>query len=204
MKNTKTFFFFFSFFSLITLYGQNDLKSGKFNFKADIVSRFIWRGISQSDSPAIQPNIYYRNKNFEIGYWGSYANTIIEPDQLEFYFDLNGLRLTITDALNNFEDPLYEPSYDFSFNEFNFFATTFFNTNNLYFSIIKKVNNANLKLAFGKGDIYTLKGDLSIVEIGLNLTEELIFINDYKINLFCDLIYNPDRRKMFLVLGVSF
>jgi len=46
-----------------------------FNFGADIMSRYIWRGSDYGNSPAIQPNMYFSWKGISIGAWGSYAFT---------------------------------------------------------------------------------------------------------------------------------
>lgn len=43
------------------------------SFGADLMSRYIWRGIDYGNSPAIQPNIYFSWKGLNIGAWGSYA-----------------------------------------------------------------------------------------------------------------------------------
>jgi hypothetical protein len=43
------------------------------NFGADIMSRYIWRGIDFGNSPAIQPNIYLSWRGLNIGAWGSYS-----------------------------------------------------------------------------------------------------------------------------------
>ncbi len=45
------------------------------NFGADLMSRFIWRGIDFGNSPAIQPNLSFSWKGLNIGAWGSYAFT---------------------------------------------------------------------------------------------------------------------------------
>ena len=44
-----------------------------FNFGADIVSRYIWRGSDYGNSPAIQPNVSFSVAGFKIGAWGSYG-----------------------------------------------------------------------------------------------------------------------------------
>lgn len=43
------------------------------NFGADLMSRYIWRGIDFGNSPAIQPNLSFSWKGLNIGSWGSYA-----------------------------------------------------------------------------------------------------------------------------------
>jgi hypothetical protein len=48
-------------------------RSATFNLGADLVSRYIWRGIDYGNSPAIQPALSFSWKGFNIGAWGSYA-----------------------------------------------------------------------------------------------------------------------------------
>ena len=48
-------------------------KSATLNFGADIMSRYIWRGIDFGNSPAIQPSIYFSWRGLNIGAWGSYS-----------------------------------------------------------------------------------------------------------------------------------
>jgi len=43
------------------------------NFGADIMSRYIWRGMDFGNSPAIQPNIYLSWRGLNVGAWGSYS-----------------------------------------------------------------------------------------------------------------------------------
>jgi hypothetical protein len=48
-------------------------KGATLNFGADIMSRYIWRGIDYGNSPAIQPNLYFSWKGLNVGAWGSYS-----------------------------------------------------------------------------------------------------------------------------------
>lgn len=43
------------------------------NLGADLMSRYVWRGIDFGNSPAIQPNISFTWKGLAVGVWGSYA-----------------------------------------------------------------------------------------------------------------------------------
>ena len=52
---------------------ESDSGQAAINFGADLVSRFIWRGIDCGNSPAIQPNLSFSFKGLNIGVWGSYA-----------------------------------------------------------------------------------------------------------------------------------
>lgn len=42
-------------------------------FGADLMSRYIWRGIDFGNSPAIQPNIAFTWQGLCVGAWGSYS-----------------------------------------------------------------------------------------------------------------------------------
>jgi hypothetical protein len=78
---------FMSITPLTPAYSQNDTlgstkigEEGKescvsVNFGADLVSRYVWRGVDYGNSPAIQPNIYLKACGFKAGFWGSYAFT---------------------------------------------------------------------------------------------------------------------------------
>lgn len=68
---------------------------------ADIVSRYVWRGIDFGNAPAIQPTVEAKYKNLTIGAWGSQSissNTGgLETDiYLGYDFDF-GLSLGISD-----------------------------------------------------------------------------------------------------------
>jgi len=48
-------------------------KSATLNFGADIMSRYIWRGIDFGNSPAIQPSLFLSWRGLNVGAWGSYS-----------------------------------------------------------------------------------------------------------------------------------
>ncbi len=50
-----------------------DADENNLSLKADIVSRYVWRGLLYSSSPNIQPTIDYTRGNLSVGAWGSYA-----------------------------------------------------------------------------------------------------------------------------------
>jgi len=90
MKSHKLFFlpgliFFFFFTGWMNVSAQEEKAlddqqtKGKtpvsFNFGADLMSRYIWRGTDYGNSPAIQPNLNFSVGGFSIGAWGSYSFT---------------------------------------------------------------------------------------------------------------------------------
>ncbi len=46
---------------------------------ADLVSRYIWRGLNVNDQPNIQPAITLGYSGFNLGFWGSYGLTHQNP-----------------------------------------------------------------------------------------------------------------------------
>jgi hypothetical protein len=52
---------------------EKNLAAPAVNLGADLVSRYVWRGIDFGNSPAIQPNLSFSWKGFNIGAWGSFA-----------------------------------------------------------------------------------------------------------------------------------
>ena len=45
----------------------------QFDFSADLVSRYVWRGLDFGQSPAFQPDINFEKSGVSFGAWGSYA-----------------------------------------------------------------------------------------------------------------------------------
>ncbi len=77
--------------------------SSNFSFGADMVSRYIWRGINLGgSSPHIQPFIEYSfgETGLAVGVWGSYSlglNAGAEADLYVSYTPVDWLNITITD-----------------------------------------------------------------------------------------------------------
>lgn len=100
--------FFFSFLFVLTFIScqvnAQDVKEKKIKFPfklnvgADLMSRYVWRGLDYGASPSIQPTMSFGIGNFEIGYWGAIAltNNYIETD-LYAKYSFKGFSVTITD-----------------------------------------------------------------------------------------------------------
>jgi len=73
MKGGRNYFcfittLFFLAFSIPTLAQKLSV-----NFNADLVSRYIWRGLNVNDQPNIQPAITFKLSDLQFGFWGSYG-----------------------------------------------------------------------------------------------------------------------------------
>ncbi len=60
------------FMLLIAMTLQTKAVQGQVTLGADIVSRYIWRGLDFGDSPSIQPTLEYSVGALTVGTWGAY------------------------------------------------------------------------------------------------------------------------------------
>ncbi len=82
-KNIITLFLLASLFSNYSLAQQIDTlkneteqdesNSSDFILGADVVSRYIWRGLDLGSDPAVQPYFLWNKGGFSLGTWGSYG-----------------------------------------------------------------------------------------------------------------------------------
>ena len=84
----------------------------KISLNADLVSRYIWRGIPQCSNPSIQPYGSFEKGNFSFGTWASYG--IAEPyAEIDLFlsYTLGNVTFTINDYYN--EDETNYTFYDY-------------------------------------------------------------------------------------------
>lgn len=100
----------------------------KLNVGADLMSRYVWRGMDYGSSPSIQPTLSFGIGDFEIGYWGAIAVTTnyLESD-LYAKYTYKGFSVAVTDyyipaLATDFNDTRY--SYCNSKNKIDFDTTT--------------------------------------------------------------------------------
>jgi hypothetical protein len=98
----KTIIFLFAIFACASLFAQDSdstsTNKAKINVAADVMSRYVWRGLDYGASPSIQPTLSLVKGNFEIGYWGamSILGTYSEADIYAKY-TTNGISIIATD-----------------------------------------------------------------------------------------------------------
>ncbi len=94
------------FFSIIlcvyvfisTLNVQSQESAVKINVAADIVSRYVWRGLDYGASPNIQPTLSLTAGGFEAGGWGA-ISTLGAYSEVDLYakYTINKFSLGVTD-----------------------------------------------------------------------------------------------------------
>lgn len=90
---------------------QKDTCKAKLDISADLVSRYIWRGINLGgSSPSIQPGMEYSIKKLTLGAWGAYSlsNTLTsqEADLYVNYAVMDHISFMLTDYFFPKEDTL--------------------------------------------------------------------------------------------------
>lgn len=68
------------------------------NIGADIMSRYIFRGVDYGNSPSIQPTLSLKAGGFEIGYWGAISvNSFYQESDLYLKYTLSNFSIGLTD-----------------------------------------------------------------------------------------------------------
>lgn len=93
--------------SLRTVSAQEKECKSKLDLSADIMSRYIWRGLNLGgSSPSIQPGLEYSCGNLAIGAWGAYSfNHAITSQEADLYASY-----TIADLFNITATDYFLPS----------------------------------------------------------------------------------------------
>jgi hypothetical protein len=52
---------------------STEASDSPFDVGMDLVSRYLFRGIREDDTPQVQPHLYYTISSLQIGAWGSYS-----------------------------------------------------------------------------------------------------------------------------------
>ena len=188
----------------------------QFDVGADIMSRYVWRGAGYSNGPSIQPYMSYATGDFEIGFWGAYANDGF-TDELDLYasYAIGPVGLTITnyvfpDNTTNTVAPVeywaaeggWEGTVGLELGPIGLTYATFFDSGDTYIAAGTSLGGVDLTLGMGDGQ-YTLDNDFGLHEISLGYGKDIMITEDFSLPASGSLIYNPDADQMYLVFGIS-
>lgn len=93
---------------------NNSKEKSKFSFdiSADLVSRFIWRGLPLSLNSNVQPQVSVSHSNFSLGAWGSYSfSSGYSETDLFLTYDLGAFTFGVCDYYNEDENDLTVNDY---------------------------------------------------------------------------------------------
>ena len=206
----------FALVATILFSSMQEVKA-QFDVGADIMSRYVWRGSGYSNGPSIQPYMSYATGDFEIGFWGAYANDG-QVDELDLYasYGIGPVGLTITNYV--FPDNMtpgvaspikywdseggWEGTVGLELGPVGLTYATFFDSGDTYIAAGTSLGGVDLTLGMGDG-AYTTDSDFALMEISLGYGKDIMITEDFSLPASGSLIYNPDADQMYLVFGIS-
>ena len=108
------------FAGTIQLHAQENDSDFSIDLSADFVSRYVWRGLNLSESPAVQPTLAFTYKGVSFGSWASYTLSREAIQEVDLYLSYEHERFGIT--INNYFNTL--DTFDFQGNYFNLSSKT--------------------------------------------------------------------------------
>lgn len=209
---------------------EEEVSGAAFDAGADLVSRYVWRGLGLSSAPAVQPWVSYSmplggKASLEVGAWGSYSfQGLSDGSEADLYatLSLGMVSFTVTDYFFPSDLESTQNYFDYGNHVFegmiglekgNFSASFGY-----YFAGDAANDDIYVELGYTLGDVdlFVGGGDESYTivmdEDGLPQDGDFDIINvgltynkEIKsIPAFGSLMFNPDAEKIYIVFGVSF
>ena len=209
----------------ISVFSQEGSDS-KFSVGSDFYSNYIWRGTRYGSGPAVQPSIKYSGNWLEVGAWGSFDFSGYQEADLYVSFALPaGISLGLTDyyfpglIYNDYSEA--SGSHAFEFNggfttgNFNLTANYIFNKaggvgssgGDKYFQAGYSFKFFNIFLGAGDGwhtyDSETGESNFAVCNLGIGTSRTIKVTDSFNIPVAGQLIFNPDKNQMFLIVGFT-
>ncbi len=193
-----------------------------FSVGADLFSSYVWRGSQLGSGPSLQPNVQFAGGGLTLGVWGSFdINGYSEADPYISYSFPFGLSLGLTDyyypGLPLFEisdssgSHALEINAGFSTAGLTLAANYIVNKaggatsagGDCYFQVDYAFRHFGVFLGAGNG-WHTTDGDFAVCNIGIGTTKEIRITESFAIPVTGQVIVNPEREQLYLVVGFSF
>lgn len=187
---------------------------------ADLVSRYVWRGLDFGNAPAVQPTIELALGNFAIGAWGSYtlnSSSYLEADLYASYsFDF-GLSVIATDyyfpaaefggvtdsSYFDLDAHSFEIGLSQEIGDFYLSAYYFLNLNDDFY-VEAGYSFEHFSLFVGGGNqSYTSDTEFKITNFGISTSKEIPFSDSFSLPVSGALVFNPDLQQFNIVFGFS-
>lgn len=210
-------------FTLITnADAQQEEKSSKFTTGADLYSNYVWRGTRFGKGPHLQPTVKYSTGGLTIGMWGSFdIHGYSEADAYISYTAPFGLSVGVTDyyypGLPVFEvsdtagSHALELNAGYAIGGLTLSANYIINEaggaasagGDMYFQAGYGFKYVNIWVGAGNG-WHTSDGKFNVCNIGLGTTKTIILSDKFSIPVTGQIILNPEREQLNMVIGFSF
>lgn len=200
---------------------QDEESKTSFTAGADVYSNYVWRGTKLGTGPAIQPSVKFMAGGLTMGVWGSFdAAGYMEADPYISYTFPFGLSLGVTDyyypGLSLFETSdtagahALELNAGFTVGGLSLSANYIVNEaggaasagGDKYFQATYAFKQFNIFLGAGDG-WHTSDGEFAICNIGLGTSKEIKITDTFSVPVTGQVIVNPEREALYLVVGFS-
>jgi hypothetical protein len=208
--------------STLGVQAQEIRQKSKFTTGADLYSNYIFRGTKFGKGPSVQPSVKYIIGGFTAGVWGAFdASGYTEADPYVSYSFPFGLSLGLTDyyypGLELFDvskstgSQAVEINSGFATGGLTLSANYILNEaggaasagGDTYFQAGYAFTSFSLFAGAGSG-WHTSDGKFNLCNVGLGTTKEIKLTDSFSIPVSGQVIINPDREQLFLVVGFSF
>lgn len=197
---------------------------------ADVVSRYVWRGVDFGESMAVQPAVTFGAGGLEFGAWGSYsisasgasANendlwatyTIAASSGLSVSFGLTDYYFPAPDAHDGFgSGDAHTLEFSLGFSGPETFPITLFGgalagDGDLYveagvpFAVSDVDVALHMGFVGGESDFYGTDG-AALVNMGVTASKGLQVTDTFEVPVMVAWILNPDQDRAHLVFGFS-
>jgi hypothetical protein len=199
---------------------------------ADLVSRYVWRGLDYGASPSIQPYVEAGFGGFTVGAWGAYTTSLSSANLLGIQeMDLYAT-YTFADLITvGVTDYFFPQEIDYNYNYFDYGSDTtghvfegmvsfngledlpltfmigynFLNDsdNSIYMELGYSFSIFDVFIGAGNGVYLTGDGSFSIVNLGLGASKEIKITDNFSLPVSASLITNPEAKQIHLVFGIS-
>jgi hypothetical protein len=191
-----------------------------FTTGADIYSNYIWRGSKFGQGPAFQPSVKVLYKGLTVGVWGSFdASGYTETDPYISYTLPFGVSLGVSDyyypALGGslFSDSTnaFEINLGYTLGGLSLSANYILNEapipaskgSDMYFQAGYAFSKFNISVGAGDG-WHTSDGELNVCHVAVGTSKIIKITDSFSIPVTGQVIVNPEKKNMFVVVGISF
>lgn len=212
--------------SISTIKAQEEEKlKASFDIGVDFASRYVWRGLEFSDSPAIQPYAEFTSGNFTLGAWASYeTGGQVVGQEFDFYagYSFGAVSLGFTDyafPVDGISDGYFQMknhvgeaiiSFDgvekfplsimLGVNVYNDDANSVYTEIGYPFTI----GETELSAFVGAGnEIYSVDGEFTVTNFGISAAKDIKMTDSFSLGVSASAIFNPDTEDAYLVFLIS-
>ncbi len=210
--------------SIGTINAQEETKAS-FDIGVDFASRYVWRGLEFSDSPAMQPYAEYTSGNFTLGAWASYeTGGQVVGQEFDFYagYSFGAVSIGFTDyafPVDGISDGYFQiknhvGEATISFDGVEKFPLSLMLGVNVYNDDANSVyteigypftiGETALSAFVGAGnEIYSIDGDFAVTNFGISAGKDIKMTDSFSLGVSASAIFNPDTEDAYLVFLIS-